>query len=332
VRLRGVMASDVEVRGLPLSVEPSIGFATVDGDSEINEVDELMQRADVAMYAAKAQHAGVIQYSEALARYDADDLALISELRHAIKEDQLVLHYQPQSEITDGTVHAAEALVRWQHPTLGLLGPDRFLPMAEQTDLIEQVTEWVLARALRDIAKLAEDGFDMEVAINVSARSVVRHGFARQVIEAVGNSSVSPSRLIIEVTETALLTDPERAGTILSELASAGIRISIDDFGRGHTSIAYLSELPISELKIDRSFVTDMCQNVAHAAIVHSVVELAHNLSMRVVAEGIETEAVLGKLRDLQCDLAQGYHIARPMPATDLVSFMTAGVGQGRVQ
>jgi EAL domain-containing protein (putative c-di-GMP-specific phosphodiesterase class I) len=202
--------------------------------------------------------------------------------------------------------------------------------MAEQTDLIEHVTEWVLARALRDIAKLAEDGFDVEIAVNVSARSVVRDGFARQVIDTVENSGVPVSKLIIEVTETALLTDPQRAGTILSELASAGIRISIDDFGRGHTSIAYLSELPISELKIDRGFVTDMCQNGAHAAIVHSVVELAHNLSMRVVAEGIEDEDVLRKLRELRCDLAQGYHIARPMPAAELVRFLSAALSNER--
>jgi diguanylate cyclase (GGDEF)-like protein len=324
LRLRRVMASDVEIRGLPLSVEPSIGFAIIEYGA--GDVETLMQQADIAMYAAKAQHSGVVEYSEALDRYGADDLALISELRHAIREDQLVLHYQPQTGLRSGSIHAVEALVRWQHPSRGLLGPDKFLPLAEQTDLIEHVTEWVLAQALRDVGKLAEDGFDVEVAVNVSARSVVRSDFARQVIETVETSGVPATKLIVEVTETALLTDPERAGMILSELARSGIHISIDDFGRGHTSISYLSELPISELKIDRSFVTDMCENRAHVAIVRSVVELAHNLSMRVVAEGIEDDAVMSKLRDLQCDLAQGYHIARPMPAGDLARFLAAAV------
>ncbi len=171
----------------------------------------------------------------------------------------------------------------------------------------------------------------MIVALSqLEARSVVRNGFARQVIDTVTGSGVPAAKLMIEITETALLTDPERAGTILSELASAGIRISIDDFGRGHTSIAYLSELPISELKIDRSFVTDMCENVAHAAIVRSVIELGHNLSMQVVAEGIEDDAVLQKLRELKCDLAQGYHIARPMPAEELSRFLSADLTQER--
>jgi diguanylate cyclase (GGDEF)-like protein len=327
-RLRGVMGSDVEIRGLPLSVEPSIGFAIIEFGA--GDVETLVQQADIAMYAAKAQHTGVVEYSEALARYGADDLALISELRHAIKEDQLVLHYQPQTGLRSGSIHAVEALVRWQHPSRGLLGPDKFLPLAEQTDLIEHVTEWVLAQALRDVAKLTDAGHDIEVAVNVSARSVVRSSFARQVIDTVESSGVAASKLIVEVTETALLTDPERAGMILSELARSGIHVSIDDFGRGHTSISYLSELPISELKIDRSFVTDMCGNRAHVAIVRSIVELAHNLSMRVVAEGIEDEAVLRMLRELQCDLAQGYHIGRPMPAADLAQFLSATLSRDR--
>jgi diguanylate cyclase len=321
-RLRGLMASEVEVRGLPLSVEPSVGFVTV--RDATSSVELLLQQADVAMYAAKAQHAGVMEYRESLDRYDAADLALASELRHAIGQDQLVLHYQPQADTATGEIQAVEALVRWQHPTLGLLAPDRFLPMAEQTDLIERLTDWVLDRALSDVAQLAHQGIDLAVAVNVSARSIVRRGFAPQVIESVRRSGVPPSKLIVEVTETALLTDPARAGGVLNELAQAGVRISIDDFGRGHTSLGYLSELPINELKIDRSFVTDMCTNDAHAAIVRSVVELGHNLSMQVVAEGIEDSEVLSALRDLHCDLAQGYHITRPISITDLNRFLTA--------
>jgi EAL domain-containing protein (putative c-di-GMP-specific phosphodiesterase class I) len=165
---------------------------------------------------------------------------------------------------------------------------------------------------------LGASGADVAVAVNVSARSIGRADFARKVIQALNNHDVAPERLIIEVTETALLTDPARAARVLTDLAEAGVTISIDDFGRGHTSLGYLSALPVHELKIDRSFVTDMRENPAHAAIVRSIIDLGHNLSMRVVAEGIETDDVVATLRHYDCDIAQGFLLARPMPAADL--------------
>jgi diguanylate cyclase (GGDEF)-like protein len=315
-RIRDVIEREVEIRGLPLSVQPSIGVVTVEGPD--NDVDTLLQRADVAMYSAKAQHTGVVEYTPELDHYDAANLSLVGELRRAISADELVLHYQPQSSMTDGTVDAIEALVRWQHPTQGLLYPDRFLPLAEQTDLIDKLTEWVLRTALLKIRDLAGLGCDLAVAVNVSARSLGRLEFAGQVIHALDDLGVSPERLIIEVTETALVTDPTRAVQVLTELAAAGIKISLDDFGKGQTSLGYLSALPIHELKIDRSFVTDMRTNTAHAAIVRSIIDLGHNLSMRVVAEGIETQDVLDALRDAKCDRAQGFFLARPMPGRKL--------------
>jgi diguanylate cyclase (GGDEF)-like protein len=319
-RLRQVIAGEVEVRGLPLSVEPSIGYVAVTDTSA--DVGKLLQQADVAMYAAKAAHAGVLAYRPDLDQYDATNLSLVAELRHAIRSDQLVLHFQPQSETSTGAVTAVEALVRWNHPELGLLYPDRFLPLAEQTDLIDPLTEWVLTAALTEVRRFQERGIALAVAVNVSARSIVRPAFAREVIETVRRSGVTSDRLIIEVTETALLTDPVRAASVLGQLADAGIVISLDDFGRGHTSLGYLSSLPVHELKIDRSFVTDMIENTAHAAIVQSIVGLGHNLSMRVVAEGIETEDVLGRLREHGCDIAQGYLLARPMPVADLEAWL----------
>lgn len=315
-RLRDVIEREVEIRGLRLSVQASIGFVTA---SEAGtDVDTLLQYADVAMYAAKTQHAGVVEYQPELDHYEATNLSLVAELRHAIDADELVLHYQPQSNIVTGSIDAVEALVRWQHPTHGLLYPDRFLPLAEQTDLIDKLTEWVLATALVQMRNLSALGSDVAVAVNVSARNIGRADFARKVIQALSDFDVTPERLIIEVTETALLTDPARAARVLTDLAQAGVSVSLDDFGRGHTSLGYLSALPVHELKIDRSFVTDMSENPAHAAIVRSIIDLGHNLSMRVVAEGIETEDVLATLRQYSCDLAQGFLLARPMPAEDL--------------
>ena len=311
-----VIAREVEVRGLPLSIQPSIGFVTA--TAAPIDADTLLQRADMAMYAAKTQHAGVVAYRAELEHYDAANLSLVGELRRAITAGELVLHYQPQTNLAGGGIETVEALVRWQHPVHGLLCPDSFLPLAEQTDLIDKLTDWVLTTALGEFRRLDAAGSDLAVAVNVSARSIGRTDFAPRVIQALIDLRVAPERLVIEVTETALLTDPARAARVLSELAQAGVRISVDDFGRGHTSLRYLSALPVDELKIDRSFVTDMCENAAHAAIVRSIIDLAHNLSMRVVAEGIETDEVLAALREGHCDLAQGFLLARPMAARAL--------------
>jgi diguanylate cyclase len=322
VRLRTVMAAEVEVRGLSLAVAPSIGFELVtDPDAD---VDALVRRAEVAMYVAKEQHAGVIRYAPELDHFDAANLSLVGELRRGIDAGELVLHYQPQSVIARDEVEAVEALVRWQHPIRGLLAPDKFLPLAEQTDLIEKLTEWVLAAALADTRALRETGTDLTVAVNVSARNIAHPDFASRVIGALDQAGVPADRLIVEVTETALLIDPERAAEALAELARAGVRISLDDFGQGQTSLGYLSALPVHELKIDRSLVSDMRENPAHAAIVRSMIELGHNLQMRVVAEGIETVEVLAELGDYGCDMAQGYLLARPMVVAQLTDWLAA--------
>jgi diguanylate cyclase (GGDEF)-like protein len=320
-RLRSVIAGEVEVRGLALAVTPSIGFELV---TEANaDVDTLLQHAEVAMYLAKEHHSGVVRYEPALDHFDPTNLSLVGELRRGIDAGELVLHYQPQLGIAGDQIQAVEALVRWQHPARGLLAPDRFLPLAEQTDLIDNLTEWVLRAALAETRSLREAGSDVTVAVNVSARNIARADFAAHVIGALRDADVPADRLVVEVTETALLIDPEHAARVLAELADAGVKISLDDFGRGQTSLGYLSALPFHELKIDRSFVTDMRQNGAHAAIVRSMIDLGHNLSMRVVAEGIETEDVLAELGAYGCDLAQGYLLARPMAVAPLQQWLT---------
>ena len=322
-RVRQIIDREVEIRGLPLSVQASVGFAVSPKDGV--DVDTLLQRADVAMYVAKARHAGVLGYDAELDHYDATKLSLVGELRHAIDDGQLVLHYQPQATLGSARIEVVEALVRWQHPTHGLLYPDTFLPLAEQTDLIDRLTRWVLRAALSELGSLDAPWSDeLRVAVNVSARSIGRAGFAQHVIHTLETHDVSPERLIVEVTETALFTDPARAAVVLGELAGAGINISLDDFGRGQTSLAYLSALPIDELKIDRSFVMDMLQNPAHAAIVRSIVDLGHNLALRVVGEGVENEEILDALRELGCDVAQGFLLARPMRAAALRAWLAS--------
>jgi diguanylate cyclase (GGDEF)-like protein len=320
--LRAVINREVEVSGLPLSLEASIGYvvAPVDGD----EVDDLLQHADVAMYMAKAKHLGIVRYDPANDHYDASKLALVAQLRHAIDDGQLVLHYQPKTTLSDGHVEAIEALVRWQHPTHGLLYPDSFLPLAEQTDLIDRLTDWVLARALVETDRLrSSDDHPLAVAVNVSARNLSSPDFADMVIGTLRRLGVAADRLIIEITETALLADPDRAAAALARLSDFGVRISLDDFGSGQTSLGYLSALPIHELKIDKSFVTDMLVNPAHAAIVRSIVDLGHNLSLSVVGEGVETEDTLTMLRGSGCDIAQGFLMARPMPVDQLPRWFT---------
>ncbi len=318
--LRDVIQREIIVGGLPLSVESSIGYVVApDHGTNINE---LLQLADVAMYSAKQRHLGVVRYDPSQNHYDASNLALIAELRAAIESDQLVLYYQPKVAVNSGRVDAVEALVRWRHPTLGLLQPDRFIPQAEQTDLIDHLTAWVVQRALRDVKNFGPSFEGLTVAVNVSARNLSDPNFASSIVEALDAADVAPHRLYIEVTETALMTDPLRAAGVLGELDRAGVRLSIDDFGTGQTSLSYLSTLPIHELKIDRSFITDMLDHHGHAAIVNSIVDLGHNLGFTVVGEGVETRTVMDELASAGCDVAQGFLFTRPVPVEDLVTWL----------
>jgi diguanylate cyclase len=315
-RVRTVIQHEISVSGLPLTVDSSIGFVVAPDDG--SDVDELLQYADVAMYVAKEQHGGVVRYSPDQIRYHPKDLALVGQLRQAIETDQLVLHYQPKASLATGQVESVEALVRWRHPTLGLLFPDGFIPLVEQTDLINKLTEWVLHRALSDLGGFSPEMGHVGVAVNVSARNLGHPGFADLVIRELEETGMSADRLVVEITETALLVDPVGAAAVLRRIDAFGVSVSIDDFGSGQTSLGYLSTLPIHELKIDRSFIGDMLVNPAHAAIVRSIVDLGHNLHFHVVGEGVETTETWERLRDSGCDSAQGYLIARPMPLKEL--------------
>jgi diguanylate cyclase len=318
-RIRASLTEPLVIGGLPLTVEASVGFALAPHDGE--DIGTLLTCADVAMYVAKRQHHGVVHYRPEHDQYDATTLTLIAELGAAIREDQLVLHFQPKADVRSGRVTAVEALVRWQHPTRGLLYPGAFLPAAEQTELVEPLTAWVLETALRTLPSLDPTG-ELGVAINISARSLAKATFAEEVLAAVEASDVVPERVILEVTETALLSDPPRAAATLTALSQAGVRISIDDFGAGQTSLGYLAQLPVSELKIDKAFVLAMVGDVRNAAIVRSVIELGHSLGFTVTAEGVETPDVLAGLVAADCDLIQGFLLGRPVDATKVVDML----------
>ena len=314
-RLRATVSQPVQINRLPLAVEASVGFALAPEDG--NDIGTLQQRADVAMYVAKRGHSGIARYRREQDQYDASKLSLIGELGTAIAKDQLVLHYQPKGDVHGSKVIAVEALVRWQHPTRGLLYPDAFLPAAEQTELIEDLTRWVLRNASSALPALDPTG-QLAVAVNISARSLGRADFAADVLSALATAGTDPARVILEITETALMADPARASRTLVELTRAGLRISIDDFGAGHTSLGYLATLPITELKIDKAFVLSMLTDDRNTAIVRSVIELGHGLGFTVTAEGVETMDMLHQLTALRCDTVQGYLLAKPAAMQDL--------------
>ncbi len=329
LQVRERLGDDLDLSGITLSSEASIGFVMVGDDG--TAADTLLQRAEIAMYVAKASTDGVVRYDSALNHFDADRLAMVGELQRAIDLDELVLHYQPKLSLDDGRIMGVEALLRWHHPRHGLVYPDSFLPLAERTGLIEPLTDWVLRRALRDLGRMTVPT-SARVSVNVSARNLTQPDFASRVLATVATAGVPTSRLVLEITETAVFADLERATATLAQLSGAGIAISLDDFGQGQTSLGYLSRLHLAELKIDRAFVRDMLTDEAHATIVSSLVGLAHNLGLTVVAEGIEDDATRRALADLGCDEGQGYGLAKPMEPRRLGDWLarqapTAGPG-----
>jgi EAL domain-containing protein (putative c-di-GMP-specific phosphodiesterase class I) len=277
----------------------------------------LLQRADVAMYVAKQQNLGTFAYSPDVDGNSLERLSLLGELRRGLDRGELVLYYQPKVSLSTGTVVGVEALVRWNHPGRGLVMPDEFIPLAEHTGLIAPLTRYVLDAALAQVRVWRDAGRPLPVAVNLSARNLLDDQLADQVLELLHQHGVPASMLELEVTETAIMTQPLRALRLLCQLRDQGVRLSVDDFGSGYTSLAQLTTLPVTEIKVDRSFVLTMNSDPSNALIVHSVIELAHNLGLTAVAEGVETAEVLVRLADFGCDVAQGYHLARPMPAAD---------------
>ena len=295
-----------------LVAEASIGIATCPDSAD--DVAGLFQQADVAMYAAKRSHLGYAFYSAEEDVFDRSKLVLLSELRRAMEDHELVIHYQPKLDLRQDSVTGVEALLRWQHPERGLLAPGTFLPAVEQTGLIGPLTRYVLEEALAQQRRWRDDGRQLSVAVNVSARNLVDPSLPDTVARLLEESGVPGSALELEITETAIMVDLTRASRTLDALRELGVDVSIDDYGTGFSSLASLRRLPVGQIKIDRSFVSGMLANDDDAVIVRSTIELGRHLGLRVVAEGVEDRETLDRLTGWGCDDAQGFYIGRPVP------------------
>lgn len=319
--LNVALSEPFTVEGIDLAVEASIGVVV--SGIHGSDATSLFQHADVAMYIAKEQGLGLFGYRPDLDVHSPERLALLGDLRHALDADEFVLNYQPQVSLTTGEFTGAESLVRWQHPTRGLIMPNDFIPLIEHTALVGPFTRRMLELALTQIRLWLDSGFRIPVAVNVSARNLVDDRFVADVFDLLDVHGVPPDMLGLEVTESAMMTEPSWALRTLVRLHERGIRISVDDFGAGYTSLGELKNLPVSELKIDYSFVLSMDTDVGNALIVRSVIELGHNLGLTVVAEGVETETVLGMLSADGCDIAQGFLLSHPVPPGELLDYYT---------
>jgi EAL domain-containing protein (putative c-di-GMP-specific phosphodiesterase class I) len=270
------------------------------------------------MYRAKASHHSLVIYRAEDDYHTPERLVLAADLRRALAGDQLVLHYQPQVELGHGRPVAAEGLVRWRHPQRGMLGPFEFIEVAERTGLIKDLTNRVLDLGLSDLRSWNEQGRKLSLSLNVSVRSLLDRRFPEEVETLLSRHGVDGRALTLELTESSLMVDPEVAKRTMNDLAELGVSVAIDDFGTGYSSLAYLTDLPIGELKIDKSFVRAMGSDARNAIVVRSTIELAHNLGLRTVAEGIEDAFTFERLRALGCELAQGFHMSKPLPAAKL--------------
>jgi diguanylate cyclase (GGDEF)-like protein/PAS domain S-box-containing protein len=310
------------VEGQVLEVGASIGIALYPQHG--SDARTLMRRADVAMYATKQSNAGFTfhERDEPESRVP-DQLSLVVEMRTAIERNEFELYYQPKRHLHSGLVTRVEVLIRWNHPRRGLLMPVSFVPIAERTGLIKPMTDWILDKALQQCREWQDAGAPIHVAVNVSAKSLLEETLPSKVQSLLDKWNIDPRFLKIEITESSIMADPAHALAIMSMLQSMGVRLSVDDFGTGYSSLTHLRQLPIDEIKIDKAFVLGMLTSDADAAIVRTVIDLAHNLGKQVCAEGVEDAETMRRLEEMGCDLAQGYFISRAVPAAQLMTWLT---------
>jgi diguanylate cyclase (GGDEF)-like protein/PAS domain S-box-containing protein len=322
VKLRAALSEPFTLEGIALRTDVSIGISLAPEHGD--ELTVLLRRADIALYKAKSSHNGHHVYAGSDDTAGEARLRLLAELRTALTENQFCLHYQPKLGLADNDVHGVEALVRWDHPERGLLYPDGFLSLVEEAGLMRALTQIVLEQALDQAAAWRAQGRSLSVAVNLSASSLVDTDLPEQVSALLAARRLPADALQLEITEEFLMADRDRASSILRRLRDTGVQIAVDDFGTGYSSLAYLRELPIDELKLDRSFVFPMADDARAAALVFSTIGLAHSLGLRMVAEGVENEAALTELGRHGCDLAQGYFLSRPVPAAELELWLDA--------
>ncbi len=309
------------IEGLSLVVEASAGLAVYPQDGTSPEL--LVQRSDIAMYVAKSTQTRVTRYDRRLDEHNPRKLALLAELRGAVSQNELVMHYQPAVDLLSGDVFGVEALVRWQHPVEGLLAPGEFIPLAESSGFIHELTRHVLNLSLDQAKVWIDSGSPLSISVNLSARCLLDSTLPETVRIALERTAVPPRLLMLEITESAIMADPVRAGEVIRRLHGLGVDLSIDDFGTGYTSISYLRDLPVDELKIDRSFVTGMLRDTKDAVIVQTSIDLAHRLGLRVIAEGVEDPHTWHALQTLDCDAAQGFWFSRALPSDELLPWLS---------
>jgi diguanylate cyclase (GGDEF)-like protein len=319
-RLHEALEQPFEFDDLSVHIQASVGGALYPQHGE--DPTELLRHADVAMYNAKETRSGYELYRLDRDLNSRDRLRLVGQLQRALDEHELVVYYQPKANPQTARVTGVEALIRWQHPTEGLLTPDRFLPLAETAGLMRQVTSYVLERALAQLAQWREGDLDLTMAVNLAMPNLLDQRLPDEVAQRLAQFDVPPSRLVLEITENIVMADPPRILDVVHRLADLGVGLSLDDFGAGASSLGYLKRLAIDELKIDRSFVMAMDHDEDSATIVHATIELAHNLGLRIVAEGVETKASWSRLTSVGCDEIQGFLLGRPVPADELTSLL----------
>ena len=309
----GALERPIFFQDQPLDVGTSIGIALF--PEHAADAETLVRNADIAMYVAKRNKIGYTVYDPKFDTSQQEHLSLLGELRHAVEHGELRLYYQPKVSLASSTVHAAEALIRWVHPTRGLAPPGLFIPFAEHTGYIKVLTRWVLAEAIRQCGVWRRDGLQLQVSVNISARDLMNRDLPEAISALLSEHSVPASMVCLEITESGFMEDPAHAQKVLERLAGIGLQLSIDDYGTGYSSLSYIMQLPVTELKIDRSFVSHMSDDRDLTTIVRSTIELGHSLGLKVVAEGVEDGQGFALLRELGCDGAQGYFMSPPLPA-----------------
>ena len=319
-RIIDAIAQPITIEGIQFDLQVSLGIALFPEHSD--SARELFQFADTAMYQAKENRSGLAIYDTAIHTEQSERLALKTELRQAIDAGALQVYYQPKIDLARGHIVGVESLVRWIHPQRGFIGPDKFVPLAERSNLIHPMTGLVFNIALHQCGEWVKAGRHIGVAINCSAHSLTDEHLPERIDALLYTWGVPHHLLTVEVTESAIMAHPEQALAILTRLHEMGVKISVDDYGTGYSSLSYLKSMPVSELKIDRSFVSDMLTDENDAVIVRATIDMAHDLGLEVTAEGIEDEATWNALVEMACDRAQGYYMGKPMPADELERWM----------
>jgi diguanylate cyclase (GGDEF)-like protein len=303
-----------------IDVGISIGISICPDHSD--DMNDLIRFADVAMYSAKKDKSGYVVYCDEHNKSEIENLRLIADLRSAIKEDRLEIVYQPKTNLHTGNIESVEALIRWEHAELGLIPPVKFVSLAEDSVIINDLTEWVVRTALRDCANWDSSGCSLNVSVNISARNLQNKRLMVQIMSAIEGNKLRSDRLTLEITETSFMTQSDITIKNLVGLSMMGVSLSIDDFGTGHASLIYVQKLPIKEIKIDRLFVSNMLKNRRDSKIVQSIIHLAHDIGCRVVAEGVESNDVMERLKEMDCDLVQGFYISEPMRSDRLLGWL----------